>query len=134
MDPDGASIRNLLLTMFWVLCPELIINGHVYSAIPPLFRVTTKKNEYVFLKDAAALNEYKDVHKGEKYLVNRNKGLGESDSDELSYCLLEPETRNVAQITVNDIKKANELFDILMGPSVPPRREYMLIHGDEARV
>lgn len=133
-DPDGASIRNLLLTMFWVLCPELIINGHVYSAIPPLFRITTKKNEYVFLKDAAALNEYKETHKGEKYLVNRNKGLGESDSDELSYCLLEPETRNVAQITVNDIKKANELFDILMGPSVPPRREYMLIHGDEARV
>ena len=73
-DPDGASIKNLLLTMFWVLCPNIITEGRVYSAIPPLFRITTKKNEYIFLRDAAALNDYKDAHKGEKYLVNRNKG------------------------------------------------------------
>lgn len=73
-DPDGASIKNLLLTMFWELCPNVITEGRVYSAIPPLFRITTKKNEYIFLRDAAALNNYKDAHKGEKYLVNRNKG------------------------------------------------------------
>lgn len=73
-DPDGASIKNLLLTMFWVLCPNIITEGRVYSAIPPLFRITTKKNEYIFLRDTAALNDYKDAHKGEKYLVNRNKG------------------------------------------------------------
>ena len=73
-DPDGASIKNLLLTMFWELCPDIIIEGRVYSAIPPLFRITTRKNEYIFLRDTAALNEYKDAHKGEKYLVNRNKG------------------------------------------------------------
>lgn len=74
MDPDGLAIRNLLLTCFWSLCPELILNGHVYAALPPLFRITTKKNEYIYLKDNAELDAYKSQHKGEKYLVNRNKG------------------------------------------------------------
>lgn len=74
MDPDGASIRNLLIEMFWWLCPELIENGHIYTTMPPLFRITTNKNEYIFLKDAKALEEYKMRHKGEKYLINRNKG------------------------------------------------------------
>lgn len=133
-DPDGASIKNLLLTMFWVLCPNIIIEGRVYSAIPPLFRITTKKNEYIFLRDTAALNDYKDAHKGEKYLVNRNKGLGEQDAEELSQCLLNPATRHIEQITVDKIEEADKLFDILMGPSVPLRREYMLIHGEEAQV
>lgn len=73
-DPDGASIKNLLLTMFWELCPNIITEGRVYSAIPPLFRITTRKNEYIFLRDTIALNNYKDAHKSEKYLVNRNKG------------------------------------------------------------
>lgn len=73
-DPDGASIRNLLIEMFWWLCPELIENGHLYTTMPPLFRITTKKNEYVFLKDTKALEEYKEKHKGEKFLINRNKG------------------------------------------------------------
>ena len=73
-DPDGQSIKNLLLEFFWWLCPELVTNGHIYSTLPPLFRITTKKNEYIFLTDAAALEEYKAKHKGESYLVNRNKG------------------------------------------------------------
>lgn len=133
-DPDGASIKNLLLTMFWVLCPNIITEGRVYSAIPPLFRITTRKNEYIFLRDTPALNDYKDAHKGEKYLVNRNKGLGEQDAEELSQCLLNPATRHIEQITVDNIEEADKLFDILMGPSVPPRREYMLEHGEEARV
>lgn len=73
-DADGLAIRNLLYTMFWVLCPQLLIQGYVYAGIPPLFRITTRKNEYIFLRDTIALNEYKVAHKGEKYLVNRNKG------------------------------------------------------------
>lgn len=73
-DPDGASIRNLLIELFWWLCPELVENGHIYTTMPPLFRITTKKNQYIFLKDAKALEEYKAQHQGEKYLVNRNKG------------------------------------------------------------
>lgn len=132
-DADGESIKNLLLTCFWSLCPELVINGHIYAAIPPLFRITTKKNEYIYLRDAIALEEYKLVHAGEKYLVNRNKGLGEQDADELEECLLNRDTRNVVQITVEDEKAAGDLFEILMGPSVPPRRDYMLKHAEEAK-
>jgi DNA gyrase subunit B len=133
-DPDGEAIKNLLLTCFWWLCPELIINGHVYAAVPPLFRITTKKNEYIYLRDAAALEEYKEKHIGEKYAVNRNKGLGEQDADELEECLLNPETRNVKCITVEDKEKAHKLFEILMGPSVPPRRDYVLKYAEDARV
>ena len=61
-DPDGASIKNLLIEMLWWLCPELVLNGHLYTTMPPLFRITTKKNKYIYLKDAAALEEYKAQH------------------------------------------------------------------------
>jgi diguanylate cyclase (GGDEF)-like protein len=108
------AIKNLLLTCFWTLCPELVINGHIHAAIPPLFRITTKKNDYIYLRDAAALEEYKRVHAGEKYAINRNKGLGEQDPQELAECLLNHETRNVAQITVEDVAEANRLFEEMM--------------------
>ena len=131
-DPDGQSIKNLLLEFFWWLCPELVMNGHIYSTLPPLFRITTKKNEYIFLKDAAALEEYKAKHRGESYLVNRNKGLGEQDAHELHECLINPETRNISQIIVSNKEEANQLMECLMGPSVPPRRAYLLKHAEEA--
>lgn len=131
-DPDGASIRNLLIELFWWLCPELIENGHIYTTMPPLFRITTKKNKYIFLKDAAALEEYKLQHQGETFQINRNKGLGEQDATELAEALLNPETRNVAKLVVeNKIETAN-LIEILLGPSVPPRREFLLKHEEEA--
>lgn len=131
-DPDGASIRNLLIEMFWWLCPDLILKGHIYTTMPPLFRVTTKKNEYIFLKDAEALEKYKEEHKGQSFQVNRNKGLGEQDPDELAEALLNPATRNVAQLTVSDVTAAADLIECLLGPSVPPRREFLLKHSEEA--
>ena len=131
-DPDGASIRNLIIEMFWWLCPELILNGHIYTTMPPLFRITTNKNKYIYLKDKEALEKYKQNHQNEKFLINRNKGLGEQDSDELYETLLNPETRNVAQIVVEDKEKAAKLIDILLGESVPPRREFLLAHEEEA--
>lgn len=131
-DPDGQQIRNLLLTYFWAICPELVTKGHIWVALPPLYRITTKKNEYIFLKDNDALENYKASHAGEKFQINRNKGLGEQDASELAECLLEPETRNVVQITVKDISKAEELLETLMGTSVPPRREYLLKYAEEA--
>lgn len=73
-DPDGFAIKNLLITCLWSLCPELLTNGHVYAAVPPLFRITTSKNEYIFLKGADELEEYKKQHNKEKFLINRNKG------------------------------------------------------------
>ena len=131
-DPDGQSIKNLLLEFFWWLCPELVMNGHVYSTLPPLFRITNKKNEYIFLTDAAALEEYKAKHKGESYLVNRNKGLGEQDAHELHQCLIDPKTRNISQIIVTNTVEADNLMECLMGPNVPPRRAYLLKHAEEA--
>ena len=132
-DPDGEAIRNLLIEFFWWVCPELILNGHVYSTFPPLFRITTNKNRYIFLKDAAALAEYNEKHKGEKYLINRNKGLGEQDSHELREALIDPETRNIKQLVVEDKESTAWLIECLLGPSVPPRREYLLKHSEEAR-
>lgn len=131
-DPDGASIRNLLIEMFWWLCPELVLNGHLYTTMPPLFRITTKKNEYIYLKDTEALEQYKIQHKGEKFQINRNKGLGEQDAEELSEALLDTATRNIAQITVEDKNTTAILMETLLGPSVPPRRAFLLEHEEEA--
>ena len=127
-DPDGFAIKNLLITCLWSLCPELVTNGHVYAAVPPLFRITTSKNEYIFLKGPAELEEYKKKHSREKYLVNRNKGLGEQDAEELEECLLNPETRNIVQLMVDDLKETEKLLDIFMGPSPALRRDYILQH------
>ena len=131
-DPDGASIRNLLIEMFWWLCPELIINGHIYTTMPPLFRITTKKNEYIYLKDENELNEYKNKHKNEKFLINRNKGLGEQDSEELADALINPNTRNIAKIIVSNEIEAKQMIEMLLGTSVPPRRRFLLQHEGEA--
>lgn len=132
MDPDGASIRNLLIEMFWWLCPELIERGHLYTTMPPLFRITTKKNQYIFIKDSNELEEYKKLHQGENFLINRNKGLGEQDSSELADALLNPETRNIAQLIITNKKDTENLIEVLLGPKVPPRREFLLKHSEEA--
>ena len=132
-DSDGSNIRNLLIELFWWLCPELVTNGHIYTTMPPLYRITSKKNEYTYLKDDKALAEYKSTHQGEKYLINRNKGLGEQDSHELYDALLNPETRNVEQLIVKDIQETDELIDMLMGKKVPARREFLLKHEQEAK-
>jgi DNA gyrase subunit B len=118
--------------LFWWLCPELIENGHLYTTMPPLFRITTKNNKYVFLRDAAALEEYKIAHKNETFQINRNKGLGEQDANELAEALLNPETRNIAKLVVENKTETANLIEILMGPSVPPRREYLLKYSEEA--
>lgn len=132
-DPDGQAIKNLLLTYFWNLCPELITNGHIWITMPPLYRITKGKDTYIYLKDDKELESYKLAHPGEKLVITRNKGLGEQDASELGPCILDPETRNVAQITVENIDKTNNLFEILMGTAVVPRREWLLEHSEEAR-
>ena len=125
-DEDGANIRSLLINMFWWLCPEVIINGHLYIAEPPLFRITTKKNEYIYCKDNKALEDYKKAHKKESFLVNRNKGLGEQSPSELSYCLLKPDTRNVVQLNVKSIDDTENLLECFFGNNVESRRDYLL--------
>ena len=130
-DEDGAQIRLLLINMFWWLCPELITKGHLWAVVPPLFRITTKKNEYIYLKDKSALQQYNKKHKNEAYTVGRLKGLGEMSPDESKYCLLDPTTRNVQQIIVDNIEQTNTLFDIFMGTAVEPRRDYLLTHVND---
>jgi DNA gyrase subunit B len=107
----------------------------VYSSVPPLFRVTTKKNEYVYLKDQDALEEYKRKHGKEIAFIGREKGLGEMDgATEISYCLLDPKTRTILRLDVDDVDKTNELFETLYGKAVEPRVDYLMEHGEEARV
>lgn len=133
-DPDGKLIENLLFNILWYICPELIINGHVYSAVPPLYRITTKDNEYIFLAGDNELEEYKKNNTQKAYLITRNKGLGEQNSEELSECLLEPETRNLYQLTVSDIGKTDKMFSDLYGKNVEPRVKFLEEHLEEAQV
>ena len=131
-DPDGMAIKNLILTCLWTICPELILNGHVYVTVPPLYRITKGKDKYIYLKDNEELEKYKNEHRNEKFVINRNKGLGEQDSEELEPCLLNPETRNINQIVVPDKNQADIMFETLMGTAVPPRRAWLLAHSEEA--
>lgn len=133
-DPAGAAIENLLFNILWYLCPELIINGHVYSSIPPLFRVTTKKNEYVYLRDEKALKQYQLDNERKIQSIGRLKGLGEMDSEELEYTLLNPKTRNIIQLSVNDIDKTEDRFEMLYGKAVKPRVDFILKHSEEVEV
>lgn len=133
-DASGAAIENLLFNILWYICPELIQNGHVYSAIPPLFRVTTKNNEYVYLRDAAALEEYKNKHGNKIKSIGREKGLGEMDSKELGDTLLDASTRNIVQLSVSDIDKTEQIFEDLYGKAVQPRVDYILNHSENGEV
>ena len=133
-DSDGLDIRLLLINAFWWLCKDLVINGHLYVALPPLYRITTNKNAYIYLKDDKELADYKAKHKSGTYTVSRNKGLGEQNSEELSYCLLKEATRNIQQLTVDDAEACDNMLEMFMGPKVEARRDYLLAHGAEVRV
>ena len=132
-DVDGAHIQSLFYTFIWNFCPQLILNGYVYATIPPLYKITIGK-EYKYIQDDTALEEFRKANVGKKYLVNRMKGLGEMDADELEESLLNPEQRCLKQITVEDVAKADVLFDQLMGSSPTPRKKYIEEHSDEAEV
>lgn len=123
-DPAGASIENLLFNIIWQLCPDLIIKGHVYSAEPPLYRVTTKKNEYFFLADAKDLAEFQKTHHNIKE-VQRAKGLAELMPKQLAACVLNKDTRKIKQLVVSDIVATDKLFTDLYGKEVPPRVKFI---------
>ena len=131
-DVDGAHIKNLFYTFIWTFCPELIEQGYVYAGIPPLYRVTETKDKYVYIKDDKALEKYRAAHPGKKLTLTRMKGLGEMDKDE-TMILVDPEQRIINQVLVEDAKKADKLFDDLMGTSVTPRKEFIQKHSAEAK-
>ena len=130
-DVDGAHIKNLFYTFIWNFCPQLIDDGYIYAGVPPLYRVTMAK-KYIYLKDDAALEEFRVKNKGKNYTVNRFKGLGEMSVEETEETLLDPEVRILNQVTVSDAAKATKLFDDLMGTAVTPRKVYIKEHSKEA--
>ena len=130
-DVDGAHIKNLFYTFIWTFCPQLILDGHIYAGVPPLYKITEGKDTYIYLKNDAELEEYRTSHKGKKYLVNRLKGLGEMSPDETSI-LVDPDKRIIKQVTVEDIAAANKLFDDLMGTQIIPRKRFIQQHSAEA--
>ena len=132
-DVDGAHIQSLFYTFIWNFCPELIENGYIYATVPPLYKITIGK-EYRYIQDDAALEAFKAQHVGKKYLVNRMKGLGEMDAEELEESLLNPDTRVLKQITIEDKPATNILFDQLMGTMVIPRKKYIEEHSHEVEV
>lgn len=127
-------IQSLFYTFIWNFAPELILDGFVFATIPPLYKVTLGKDNYVYLQDDKTLEEFKNANKGKKYTVTRHKGLGEMDVEELEESLLNPETRVLKQITVEDVAATNILFDQLMGTSATPRKKYIEEHSNEAEV
>lgn len=131
-DVDGSHIKNLFYTFIWTFCPDLIKKGCVYAGIPPLYRVTENKNKYVYLKNDAALEEYRKEHPNKKLVLTRMKGLGELDAEETKI-LVDPELRIINQVTVKDAVAADKLFDDLMGDDVIPRKEYIKEHSIEAQ-
>lgn len=133
-DLDGGHIQSLFYTFIWNFAPELILDGFVFATIPPLYKVTLGKDNYIYLQDDKALEEFKNANKGKKYTVTRHKGLGEMDVEELEESLLNPETRVLKQITIEDIAVTNILFDQLMGTSATPRKKYIEEHSNEAEV
>ena len=130
-DVDGRHIKNLFYTFIWNFCPELIQDGYVYAGVPPLYKVTIGK-EYKYIKDDAALEEFRKQHIGRKYVVNRLKGLGEMSVEETEETLTDPDNRTIHQITVDDIKEATKLFDDLMGQAITPRKDFIKKYSKEA--
>ncbi len=126
-DVDGAHIRTLLLTFFFRYMRPLIENGHVYSAVPPLYKLKKGKTERVAYSD-----EQRDMVSAEmrgegnaKVEISRFKGLGEMDPHELWETTMDPETRTLRRITLEDARRADEIFTVLMGEQVEPRKEWI---------
>ena len=132
-DVDGAHICTLLLTLFYRFMPELIYEGHVYIAMPPLYKAMPARGKEEYLYDDKALEKYRKTHKG-SFTLQRYKGLGEMDAQQLWETTLNPETRILKLVEIEDARMASDVTEMLMGTDVPPRRAFIYIHAQDAEL
>ena len=132
-DVDGAHISTLLLTLFYRFMRELIDEGHIYIAMPPLYKAMPKKGEEEYLYDDKALERYRKTHDG-PFTLQRYKGLGEMDAEQLWETTLNPETRILKRVEIEDARMASDVTEMLMGTEVPPRRAFIYENAAEAEL
>ncbi len=132
-DVDGSHLTCLLLTLFYRNMPELIQNGHVYIAQPPLFKIIKNKKS-IYVRDELELKKTLEEIGGDNVVIQRFKGLGEMDSDELYETVMDIKTRILKQVTIEGAIEADKIFTILMGDEVQPRRIFIQKHAKEANI
>ncbi len=132
-DVDGAHISTLLLTLFYRFLPDLIMEGHIYIAMPPLYKVMPQKGAEEYLYDDRALEKYRKTHKG-SFTLQRYKGLGEMDAHQLWETTLNPESRILKRVEIEDGRLASDVTEMLMGTEVPPRREFIYRNAHDAEL
>ena len=123
-DVDGSHIRILFLTFIWKFCPDLLTKGYIYAAVPPLYKIT-QGTKITYLKNDAALNAFRTQNNGKKFELGRMKGLGEMDPDEMAETVMNPETRTLKLITMEDAEMVAKTFMSLMGEAVDPRKKFI---------
>ncbi|MDR2035626.1 MAG: DNA topoisomerase (ATP-hydrolyzing) subunit B [Coriobacteriales bacterium] len=132
-DVDGAHIRILLLTFFYRFMPEMIEHGYVYIAQPPLYRLSVgRKHEYIYSEEALK-RETKKLPEGTKYTIQRYKGLGEMDANQLWETTMEPKNRTLLQVSIDDALAAEKVVSELMGDKVEPRKLFIQKHAKNVR-
>lgn len=130
-DVDGEHIKSLYLTFFFRHLPEIVKNGYLYVAVPPLYKIKHGSNHKYVYTDGER-DDYLKTLAGKKALVQRFKGLGEMNADELSETTMNPENRTLKQVTIDDAEEADRIFTILMGEEVPPRKKFIQTHARTA--
>jgi DNA gyrase subunit B len=131
-DVDGAHIRTLLLTFFFRYMPKLIEDGHLYIAQPPLYKIKQGKTEQ-YIYDDKELEALRKKSKNNHLELQRYKGLGEMNAEQLWETTMNPENRTILQITVDDAAEADRTFDMLMGSEVAPRKRFIQTHARSVR-